>query len=140
GDEFDLQLVELQFFLGRVDDFQADVDRVALHLAVWTQIGERHRGIAMADGDRLGLRNALHDGAVLSACNVRPNGQDGQGEHNGKCPAHFSNSRPCARPRSTASRSSIEPGMARAWRQWSRLMNFWPVCLRGKPIWVGRDG
>src|SRR6516164_5227597 len=65
--EFDVQLVEFEFFLCGVGDLEANVDRVALRLAVGAEVGERYRRVAMPDGYGLGLGDALHDGAILGA-------------------------------------------------------------------------
>src|SRR5262249_19308850 len=65
--ELDLDLVELELLLGGIDNLEANVDRVALHLAVRSEVGERDRGITMADRDGLGLGDALQGRAVLSA-------------------------------------------------------------------------
>jgi hypothetical protein len=62
---FDVKLVELELLLCGVGDLEADVDRVALHLAVGAEIGERYRRVAMADGEGLGLGDAPHDGTIL---------------------------------------------------------------------------
>ena len=86
---FDLKLVELQLFLGRVDDFEADVDRVALHLAVGAQLGEGYGGVAMTDGDRLGFGDALHHGTILGARNRGKDDRGYRNERSCKCVTHF---------------------------------------------------
>ena len=50
--ELDLELRQLQVRLHRVDDLQADLHRVADRLLVVVEVGEGHRGVAVADGDR----------------------------------------------------------------------------------------
>src|SRR5262249_49741667 len=49
--EFHLELFELQLGLHAVDDLEAEIDRVALRLAVLADEGERRRILVVADGD-----------------------------------------------------------------------------------------
>ena len=57
--ELDLELVELELLLHRIDDLVAQVHRVADDLLLVVVIGERHRRLAMPDGDRAGILDLL---------------------------------------------------------------------------------
>src|SRR5215212_9852457 len=52
GIELDLELVELELLLYRVDDLVTDVHRKTDRLLVIVEIGKRYRGVAMTEGDR----------------------------------------------------------------------------------------
>src|SRR5207245_897079 len=53
--EFHRELVELELLLHGIDDPGTDVDRKADRLLVVIEIGERDRGVAVADVDGAGL-------------------------------------------------------------------------------------
>ena len=89
--ELDLDLVELELLLGGIDNLEADVDRVTLHLAVRPEVGEGHGGIAMAYRDGLGLGDALHDRTVLSGCKAGDR-KDAHGEYSCESPLHLCSS------------------------------------------------
>src|SRR5262249_53396988 len=63
--ESDVDLVELQFLLGSIDDLETNIDRVPLRLTVRPQIGQGNGCITMPDGDSFGLGDALHDRTIL---------------------------------------------------------------------------
>ncbi len=80
--ELDLELVELELLLHGIDDLVADVHGVADGLLVVVEIGERDRGIAVAERDRAGVLDVLQRAGQLLGLSLARAERGGEREAN----------------------------------------------------------